>query len=63
MKVQVEVHQIGVKYFLLKLVCDEQRGGFQRIIETVNALGLQVLDVNVTTCYGKVLIILKVEVC
>ncbi|KAK1438209.1 hypothetical protein QVD17_04015 [Tagetes erecta] len=61
MEVQVEVHQIGTKDLLLKLVCGEQRGGFQRIIETVNALGLQVLDVNVTTCYGKVLNILKVE--
>ncbi|KAI7724791.1 hypothetical protein M8C21_031216 [Ambrosia artemisiifolia] len=61
MKVQVEVYQIGSKDFLLKLVCGEQRGGFQRIIETVNSLGLQVIDVNVTTCYGKVLNILKVE--
>ncbi|KAI3713842.1 hypothetical protein L1987_72428 [Smallanthus sonchifolius] len=60
-EVQVEVHQIGAKDFLLKLVSGEQRGGFQRILETVNSLGLQVLDVNVTTCYGKVLIILKVE--
>ncbi|KAM0059372.1 putative transcription factor bHLH family [Helianthus debilis subsp. tardiflorus] len=59
--VQVEVHQIGAKGFLLKLVCGEQRGGFQRIMETADSLGLQVLDVNVTTCYGKVLNILKVE--
>ncbi|KAF5754055.1 putative transcription factor bHLH family [Helianthus annuus] len=60
-EVQVEVHQIGAKGFLLKLVCGEQRGGFRRIMETVDFLGLQVLDVNVTTCYGKVLNILKVE--
>ncbi|KAD1033745.1 hypothetical protein E3N88_43393 [Mikania micrantha] len=60
-QVQVEVHQIGAKNFLLKLVYSKQRGAFLRIIKTVNSLGLQVLDVNVTTCYGKVLNILKVE--
>ncbi|XP_076955554.1 transcription factor bHLH90-like [Bidens hawaiensis] len=60
-EVKVEVYQIGAKDFLLKLICGKQ-GGFQRMIETVNSLGLQVLDVNVTTCYDKVLNILKVEV-
>ncbi|XP_076907890.1 transcription factor ABORTED MICROSPORES-like, partial [Bidens hawaiensis] len=58
---QVEVYQIGAKDFLLKLVCGKQQGGFQRMIEIVNSLGLQVLDINVTTCYDKVLNILKVE--
>lgn len=60
-EVQVEVHQIGAKDFLIKLVCGKKQGGFLRIMETVDSLGLQVLDANVATCNGIVLNVLKVE--
>nr|XP_043639829.1 transcription factor bHLH90-like [Erigeron canadensis] len=60
-EVEVEVHQIGPKHFLVKLTCGQKRGAFQRLMEILNSLGLQVLDVNVTTCYGRVLNVLKVE--
>lgn len=62
MKVTVEVHRIGAKDFWLKLVCGQERGGFKRIMETLDSLELQVIDVNVTTCYGHVLTNLKVAV-
>ncbi|PWA36597.1 basic helix-loop-helix (bHLH) DNA-binding superfamily protein [Artemisia annua] len=61
MKVTVEVHRIGAKDFWLKLVCGQERGAFKRIMETLDSLELQVIDVNVTTCYGHVLTNLKVE--
>ncbi|KAL7261115.1 hypothetical protein ACSBR1_006707 [Camellia fascicularis] len=62
MEVQVEVKQIGMRNFLLKLLCKRKQGGFRGLIEAVNSLGLQVIDANVTTFNGKVLNILQVEV-
>ncbi|GMY26230.1 transcription factor bHLH90 [Fagus crenata] len=60
-EVQVEVNQIGQRDFLIKLICEQKRGGFTRFMEAINSLGLQVSDANVTTFCGKVLNILKVE--
>ncbi|KAJ9549773.1 hypothetical protein OSB04_022316 [Centaurea solstitialis] len=39
----------------------KKRGGFLRIMETVDSLGLQVVDANVATCNGRVLNVLRVE--
>ncbi|XP_028097165.1 transcription factor bHLH90-like isoform X1 [Camellia sinensis] len=62
MEEQVEVKQIGMRNFLLKLLCKRKQGGFRGLIEAVNSLGLQVIDANVTTFNGKVLNILQLEV-
>ncbi|XP_057948950.1 transcription factor bHLH90 isoform X2 [Malania oleifera] len=58
---QVEVHQIGKSNFLLKILSEHKQGGFAKLMEAINYLGLQVVDANVTTFDGKVLNILKVE--
>ncbi|KAL7152052.1 hypothetical protein ABFS83_04G072100 [Erythranthe nasuta] len=60
-KVQVEVSQLGTRDFLVKLVCKQKRGGFSRLMEAMDSLGLQVTDSNVTTFNGSVLTVLKVE--
>lgn len=60
-EVQVEVHQIGARDFLLKLICNHKPDGLMKILETVDSLGLQVIDINVTTCNGRVLNILNLE--
>nr|GEY67556.1 transcription factor bHLH90-like [Tanacetum cinerariifolium] len=60
-EVKVEVHRIGAKDFWLKLVCGQERGGFKRIMETLDSFELQVIDVNVTTCYDHVSANLNVE--
>ncbi|KAJ9554425.1 hypothetical protein OSB04_018470 [Centaurea solstitialis] len=60
-EVQVEVHQIDVRDFLLKLICTKKPDGFLRIMETVDSLGLEVIDVNVTTCNGRMLSVLNVK--
>ncbi|KAI3733502.1 hypothetical protein L6452_12945 [Arctium lappa] len=60
-EVQVEVHQIGARDFLLKLICSHKPDGFLRIVETVDSLGLEVIDVNVTTCNGRMSNILNVK--
>ncbi|KAI3450128.1 hypothetical protein Pfo_006793 [Paulownia fortunei] len=60
-EVQVEVSQLGTKDFLLKLICKQKRGGFSRLMEAIDSLGLQVTDANVTTLNGSVSNVLKVE--
>ncbi|KAK6163981.1 hypothetical protein DH2020_000845 [Rehmannia glutinosa] len=60
-EVQVEVSQLGTKGFLLKLICQQKRGGFSRLMEAIDSLGLKVTDANVTTLNGSVLNVLKVE--
>ncbi|KAI3779382.1 hypothetical protein L2E82_09098 [Cichorium intybus] len=60
-EVQVEVHQIGARDFLLKLICNHKPDGLMKILETIDSLGLQVIDINVTTCNGRVLNILNLE--
>lgn len=58
----MEVYQIGTRDFFVKLLCKHKKGGFMRLMEVMNSLGLQVFDANVTTHNGNVLNILKVEV-
>ncbi|XP_030961162.1 transcription factor bHLH90 [Quercus lobata] len=60
-EVQVEVSQIGQRDFLIKIICEQKRGGFARFMEAIDSLGLQVADANVTTFCGQVLNILRVE--
>ncbi|KAJ0720817.1 putative transcription factor bHLH family [Helianthus annuus] len=62
MKVEVEVHEIGAREFLLKLMCSYKPGQFLRIMETVDSLGLEVIDINITTCNASVLNILNLKV-
>lgn len=59
---QVEVNQIGKKDCYIKLFCKEKKGGFVRLIEAIDSLGLQVVNANVTTFNGAVQNILEVEV-
>ncbi|KAJ0537314.1 putative transcription factor bHLH family [Helianthus annuus] len=61
MKVEVEVHEIGAREFLLKLMCSYKPGQFLRIMETVDSLGLEVIDINITTCNASVLNVLNLK--
>lgn len=58
----LEVYQLSKKECLIKLFCEHNRGGFTRLIETMDCLGLEVVDANVTTFDINSLIILRVEV-
>ncbi|KAL2488361.1 transcription factor bHLH [Forsythia ovata] len=60
-QVEVEVSQIGTKVFLLRCICMKKRGGFVRLMEAMDSLGLKVMDANVTTLNGSVLNVLTVE--
>ncbi|PWA57842.1 basic helix-loop-helix (bHLH) DNA-binding superfamily protein [Artemisia annua] len=59
--VEVEVHKIGAQKYLLKVFCSHKPDGFSRLIEAVQSLGLQVINVSMTTCIGLVLNTLAVE--
>ncbi|KAJ0544823.1 putative transcription factor bHLH family [Helianthus annuus] len=60
-EVEVEVHEIGAREFLLKLMCSYKPGQFLRIMETVDSLGLEVIDINITTCNASVLNVLNLK--
>ncbi|KAI9125256.1 hypothetical protein K1719_003872 [Acacia pycnantha] len=61
MEVQVEVNQIGKIEFLVKMRCEQKRGGFARLMEAIHLFGLQVTDANVNTFGDKVMNILTVK--
>ncbi|XP_051142108.1 transcription factor bHLH90-like isoform X2 [Andrographis paniculata] len=57
-----EVSRLGAKDFAVKVACAHRRGGFSRLMEALDALGLQVVDANVTTLNGSMSsIVLRVQ--
>ncbi|XP_019176431.1 PREDICTED: transcription factor ABORTED MICROSPORES [Ipomoea nil] len=60
-KAHVEVNQIDARVFMLRFIGKHSRGGFSRLMEIMDSLGLQVLDANVTTLNEEVLSIFRAE--
>ncbi|EOA39211.1 hypothetical protein CARUB_v10012182mg [Capsella rubella] len=47
-EVNLEVHEIGERDFLIRVVQEHKRDGFKRLIEAVDSCGLEIIDVNFT---------------
>lgn len=59
---QVEVAEIERNEFFVKVFCEHKAGGFARLMEALNSLGLEVTNANVTSCKGLISHVLKVKV-
>ncbi|KAL8218919.1 hypothetical protein R6Q57_022292 [Mikania cordata] len=60
-EVEVEVHEINAREFLLKLMCSYKPDGFLRLMQTLDSMGLEVINITVTTCNARVLNILNLK--
>lgn len=61
-QVNLEVHEIGERDFLIRVVQEHKQDGFKRLIEAVDLCELEIIDVNFTRLDLTVLTILNVKV-
>lgn len=53
---------IGPTKLWIKIVCQKKRGGFTKLMETMNVLGFDLNDTSVTASRGALLVTASVEV-
>jgi len=58
----VEVAQIDGNEYFVKVFCEHRPGGFVKLMEALNTLGMEVMHASVTSHKGLVSNVFKVEV-
>ncbi|CAN8270844.1 unnamed protein product [Cochlearia groenlandica] len=61
MEPQVDVAQLDGREFLVKVICEYKPGGFTRLMEALDSLGLEVTNANTTRYLSLVSNVFKVE--
>ncbi|XP_054778958.1 transcription factor DYT1 [Prosopis cineraria] len=60
-QVEVKVTQIDVNKLWMKIIIEQRRGRVKKLIEAMNSLGIDLLDINVTTIKGAFLITTSIQ--
>ncbi|KEH31173.1 helix loop helix DNA-binding domain protein [Medicago truncatula] len=55
-KIEVQVEKMDGNKLWVKMIFENKRGGFKKLMETMNDLGLEMIEANVTTIKGAYLI-------
>ncbi|KAL9673742.1 hypothetical protein QQ045_030003 [Rhodiola kirilowii] len=61
METEVEVTLVDRSKFFIRVFCEHKPGGFVRLLEALCSLGLEVVNVNVTSCRMLVSYVFQVE--
>ncbi|CAH2038360.1 unnamed protein product [Thlaspi arvense] len=60
-EVNLQVHEIGERHFLIRVAQEHKRDGFKRLLEAVDSCGLEIIDVKFTRLDITVMTLLNVK--
>ncbi|PNX71519.1 transcription factor DYSFUNCTIONAL TAPETUM 1 [Trifolium pratense] len=58
---EVQVENIGENKLWIKIIIEKNTGRFMKLMETMNSLGIEIIEANVTTIKGAYLIVTSIK--